>query len=288
MTPQANTTAGALPSPLRAHLHISSCGQFERLAGHTMQRIHTENYLLIWVTQGKGHVTSQGQSHVATAGDLILLDHGPGHAYGADEHDPWSILWVHFLGPASRSFFEAMRRSKKLEQRIAGRLGHPSQFVSLHRRFVEMVNIARLTVPDKVMLQECLLTGMLGMMLHQLNAPVASDVGTGPRHDIRAVLGYIDEHLNEPLSLTQLASLCSVSERQFNRLFTEQMDTTPLAYIKGLRVNKACVLLGQTDMPVQEIAHTTGYDDAFYFSRLFRQQMGLSPSAYRNEKRGGK
>lgn len=276
------------PSPLRPHLHLISCGHFEHLAGHYMHRKRTENYLLIWVTQGSGFVKSQHQTHIATAGDLILLDHGPEHEYGADKVDPWSILWVHFTGPASRSFFEAMRHSHRMNHKIASYLAHPTQRAALHDRFVEVVHTTKLAMPDRVMLQECLLAGLLGQIIHQLNTPALSETGIGPRRDVKTVLGYIDEHLHEPMSVDVLAKRCNVSVRQFNRLFTQQMGVAPLTYARQQRVNKASVLLGQTDLPVQAIAKTVGIDDAYYFSRLFRKETGVTPRAYRDEKRGKK
>lgn len=290
MQPTPLSTTNAPPSPLRPHLHITSCGHFERLARHYMHRERTDSYLLIWVIQGKGFVKSQSQNQLASAGDLILLDNGPPQEYGADTQDPWSILWVHFVGPASRSFFEQMRATHRMNGKIAGYLAHPTQLPVLHDRFLEVVNTARLAMPDRVMLQECLLAGLLGLLIHQLNqsAPAPGDMDIEPRRNAKGVLGYIDEHLHETLNVAMLAKRCNLSVRQFNRLFTQSMGVSPLAYVKQQRVNKARVLLGQTDLPVQEIAPVVGIEDAYYFSRLFRKETGMTPRAYRYEKRGNR
>lgn len=258
MCPPVYQNADAPPSPLRAHLHVSSSGYFEHLAGHYMHRPSTSNYLLLWVTQGKGHVESQNQRHQAQAGDLIVLDRGPAQTYGADEHEPWSLLWVHFMGPASRSFFEQLRKSPRMAGKIAGHLGLPSQQATVQHRFEEMVNSARQASADRVMLQECLLAGLLGLIIHQLNQPAINQTGGssggGLRHDMAAILRYIDEHLHELLTVEQLARQSHLSKRQLHRLFSRRMGMTPLSYMQNQRMNKASVLLGQTDLPINEIA----------------------------------
>lgn len=251
-----------------------------------MHRQRTDNHLLIWVTQGQGHVLSQNQICNAATGDLIVLDNGPSQTYAADEDDPWSILWIHFLGPASRSFFEQLRGSLRMNHRLACVLGLPSELPTLHNRFLELIQTSRMTQPDSVMLQECLLPGLLGMMIHQLNTPETGESTGSRHHKMASLLAYIDEHLHEPLSVDLLARKCNVSARQLHRLFLQQTSSPPLGYVQQQRVNKAMLLLSQTDLPVKEIAQAVGCDDAYYFSRLFKQHAGSSPRGYRQAKRG--
>jgi YesN/AraC family two-component response regulator len=56
---------------------------------------------------------------------------------------------------------------------------------------------------------------------------------------------------------------------------------SPIDYFIKLKIHYACQLLSQSDMKIKEIADKTGYDDPYYFSRLFKQVMGKSPKEYR-------
>jgi transcriptional regulator GlxA family with amidase domain len=81
--------------------------------------------------------------------------------------------------------------------------------------------------------------------------------------------------------VTRLVSLSGLPERSFKRRFTEATGMTPLEYIHTLRLEEAKQLLESTQMPVEAIALEVGYQDASFFSRLFRRKVALSPALYR-------
>lgn len=92
---------------------------------------------------------------------------------------------------------------------------------------------------------------------------------------------YILSHYTEPISVKRLASEAGYTEVHFISLFRLYFGATPKQYITFLRLNKACRLLKTTKFSVCHIAHLCGYDDEFYFIRLFRKRQSLSPLAYR-------
>lgn len=73
----------------------------------------------------------------------------------------------------------------------------------------------------------------------------------------------------------------SMSVSWFQRNFKQIVNYTPMQYLLTIRVNNAASLLETTDYSMSEIAAIVGYDDALYFSRLFRKLKGMSPSEYR-------
>ena len=92
---------------------------------------------------------------------------------------------------------------------------------------------------------------------------------------------YILKHYHEPLSVRELAYRAGYTEARFILLFCRYFGMAPKGYITYLRLNKARTLLRTTALSVCRIAHECGYDDEFYFSRLFRKHCGVSPVAYR-------
>lgn len=85
----------------------------------------------------------------------------------------------------------------------------------------------------------------------------------------------------EPLHTAQKAAECGLSECYFITLFKQYTGLAPHQYRLRELINKACVLLQDTTMTIQEISYALGIDDPLYFSRLFRAQQGISPRNYR-------
>jgi transcriptional regulator GlxA family with amidase domain len=98
-------------------------------------------------------------------------------------------------------------------------------------------------------------------------------------------IAYMVEHLNQPLQVSTLAAQASVSPSHYFALFKRQTGTAPIDYFIRLRMNHARELLDSTCSSVKEIAAAMGYDDPFYFSRVFKSVHQVAPAEYR--KRNG-
>ncbi len=107
-------------------------------------------------------------------------------------------------------------------------------------------------------------------------------------HDelVADVQDLLNAHRGEPVDIARIAERFGISPRSLNRRFKKVTGTTPLAYLQHKRVNDARELLSKTDLQVAEIASRVGYEDASYFSGLFKAHMQLSPSEYRKSVRG--
>lgn len=95
-------------------------------------------------------------------------------------------------------------------------------------------------------------------------------------------LHMIQNGYKKDLTLEALASACNVSPSYLNRKFREVYDTSPIRYLVRHRIEVAASLLLRESMNVNEVAHEVGFHDTNYFSRVFHQIMGVSPSRYKN------
>jgi len=113
--------------------------------------------------------------------------------------------------------------------------------------------------------------------------------GNGPGQDarsanagrIRRTIAYMVEHLNQPLQVSTLAAQASVSTSHYFALFKRQTGIAPIDYFIRLRMNHARELLDSTRSSIKEIAAEMGYDDPFYFSRVFKSVHQVAPAEYR-------
>jgi len=98
----------------------------------------------------------------------------------------------------------------------------------------------------------------------------------------------MENHSDHPMTLDALAAMTGLSRRSFCRAFRRAMGTSPMDYLVRQRITRAAELLIRTDATITEIALACGFSDSNYFSRQFRQILGMSARAYRTQRgRGG-
>ena len=100
---------------------------------------------------------------------------------------------------------------------------------------------------------------------------------------IKALMIYIHEHFQDPISIEQLAKSIHISKRTCFRLFNENLHMSPLEYIRTYRMQKACQLLTKTEEPITRVAYACGLGSSSYFGKIFREQFGCSPAQYRRK-----
>jgi AraC-like DNA-binding protein len=105
------------------------------------------------------------------------------------------------------------------------------------------------------------------------------------RQRLNPVIQHMQHHLQQPIRRDELARIAGLSPAQFHVVFGSIMQTTPMDYLRTLRLRHAQRLLLTTPAPVKEIASQSGYEDPFVFCKFFKRACGLSPSEYRERAR---
>lgn len=101
------------------------------------------------------------------------------------------------------------------------------------------------------------------------------------RRTMERALTYMLQNLDKPIQMATLGKLAGVSMSHFYHLFKLATGHTPNDFLIRARIGHACELLRETDLSVKEIAAALGYDDQFYFSRVFKSVSSVSPRDYR-------
>jgi AraC family transcriptional regulator len=103
-----------------------------------------------------------------------------------------------------------------------------------------------------------------------------------PPHKLRIVCDYIDTHLSEKIRDRELAKLCKLSTTYFIPMFSLSIGDTPQQYIKKQRMQRAKVLLKDTQLSITEIASRMGYKTPSSFAYQFHRHTGKAPQAFRD------
>lgn len=98
---------------------------------------------------------------------------------------------------------------------------------------------------------------------------------------VHAVIDYMEEHFTEnDLTLQRMAGELGYNDKYLSHLIKEELSVGFAEHLTGLRIRYAVLLMSQGVTSVKNIAILSGYTDPLYFSKVFRKQMGVSPSAY--------
>lgn len=101
---------------------------------------------------------------------------------------------------------------------------------------------------------------------------------------LRILLDYIHRHYMEHLTLEDLAAQIHICRSECCRFFKKCMNESLFDYLLDYRIQKSLPLLLERQASITSVAEQTGFSSPAYFSKIFRQQMGCSPSEYRNRK----
>ena len=110
--------------------------------------------------------------------------------------------------------------------------------------------------------------------------PLRAQIGVSHESLIK-VAQLMEENIEKPLSLDEIASATGLSRRQIERLFKRHLNCVPKRYYLQMRLRRARELLLQTSMPIIDITTACGFQSPPHFSRCYRAQFGCPPSAER-------
>ncbi|HEV2803035.1 MAG TPA: AraC family transcriptional regulator [Pyrinomonadaceae bacterium] len=100
-------------------------------------------------------------------------------------------------------------------------------------------------------------------------------------HRLRQVVEYINEHLEQDLTLSEIAAAVGMNPYHLSRAFKQEMGSAPHQYVIKRRVERAKVLLAETELTIIEVAFKVGFQSQSHFTNIFRRFTGVTPKAFR-------
>ena len=234
------------------------------------------DYQLLYISSGKAFFHLSCGEKEASRGCMVLYRPGESQRYYYYAKDNSEVCWIHFSGSEAGAVLDKIgfAASQILY------CGNSFNFFELFRDIILELQLKRPCFEEFL----CLYLRQLfaGIERTQLDfATERSPENSFSRRELEATVHYFNEAFAQDIRIEEYAKNQHMSVCWFIRSFKRYMGVTPMQYITSIRMNKAKELLKNTNYSIQEISGLVGYENPLYFSRIFRKQIGCSPSGYR-------
>ena len=119
------------------------------------------------------------------------------------------------------------------------------------------------------------------LYLHFASIPDAAPSEGEHLDRLKVILGYIQEHFSEPITLEDIAGSVNICRSECCRFFKKHMRESLFDYLLNYRIEQSLACLSKSDCSITEAAIQCGFSTPSYFSRVFRDRMGYTPGEYR-------
>ncbi|MBS7576060.1 MULTISPECIES: AraC family transcriptional regulator [unclassified Enterococcus] len=246
---------------------------------------HQHEFLEISIVlEGEADYIIDGQGIRLGAGRVMLFNPGVIHSETQRENSRSHQLHIGItnimLTGLSRNFFPNKYPIIELGE-------HHSQFLECAWRVVKEYNnqANEFHLMGKALINEMLVLIIRGLSSENddLLEQKLSKVEKRKQNLVNQTIYYLENHYEQEVTLEQLAEIFYVSPTYLSKAFKEVVGVSPINHLIQIRLRQAKELLIDTKLPIKEIASLVGYQDAYYFSKLFKKYHGVAPSQMLSE-----
>ena len=226
-------------------------------------------YQLVYVTRGRGAFRSGDAEFPVTEGSVLAVFPGVAHSYRPDPETGWDEYWVGFRG----EYADALRKTGFHSPE------RPFFPVGAHQSIISIFSDIFATVEAQEPYYQFRAGALVMLLLSEIlgRARKAEQSGEAARLVERAKF-LMQERADLPMSVESIGEKLGVGLERFYEAFKAYTGMTPYQYFIQLKINKAKDLLDRDEATVKEVAFALGFDDPYYFSRLFKKKTGVAPS----------
>lgn len=255
--------------------YLCFCGYAKCSPLHSFGPAVRPNYILHYIMEGKGKFLVNGEEYNLQKGQGFLIEPEVQTFYQADEEVPWTYLWIGFGGKKAEDYLRDLGLNKK---QLIFRCGCGEE---LKQIVYSMLKHRKYTAANEYFLEGLLYT-FFGTLKE--NMEIAGNAGEKDGNlYVRKAVEFIQNNYADPVRVKDIADYVGVNRSYLYTLFQDNLQLSPKEYLTNFRLTRAAELLQLTDLSVETVAMSCGYQDALGFSKIFKAKMGITPSAYRKE-----
>jgi AraC family transcriptional regulator of arabinose operon len=278
-------------------LYPVSLGITQANNNYKLQQENNHCHTLIYCLSGAGKLAYQGKERVIERGDLVIINpnaaftftlnktHGSVKSHSQSEKQLISrdikaadnvVYWINFTGTLAPDFAE------RLLMKMDSGKAHVGVLKTIVSDFDHLLALgARGYTATNVIHAVHILQQALSFLALQLRLTMFNNSSS---FDLEAVEALMRNSLHQDLILDTLAHYSQLSKFHFAKKFKELTDSSPIQHFINMKIQHACLQLDNSDIAIKDIASDLGYSDPYYFSRLFKKLVGISPKQYRDSR----
>ena len=230
------------------------------------------DYYFLYLKSGSMIINIANDALTVHSGTLVIIPPNTSYMYHHTDSQEMIYYWVHFTGSSVESILQSFDMNSLP---LILNIPHISSSIDYQMAKIFDIYIKKGHYRDNE-LSHCLNAMLIEIAKHSGKAD------TEHRRLSRSIQ-YINNNYTLELKIPELAEMESLSVSRYISLFNEIMHTSPYQYIIGLRMNAACEMLLNSNLSVTRISELLGFQSVFFFSKLFKKHMNISPVQYKKK-----
>lgn len=268
-------TTTPLTYTLQLPFYLLEWGHFIAFHNYFTARADSYRFLLFYTLSGCGKLNYNGKTYFLTPNTIAIIYCGTPHRYETLDAQGWDFLWFHYNGSAASTYYDLYNGEELYLHEIFPN-SREADLVHKITSCSGSYNVEKDLIINQWILDLMTLCILSKRKKIQQRSPVITE-------KLQAALGYMTEHLNEKISISDISHSVYLSQYHFQRLFKKQTGVTPYEYLIHLRINRAKDLLVSTDASLEDIAASCGFSDSKNLIYNFKRVVHTTPNQYRKE-----
>ncbi|MBQ0064833.1 MAG: AraC family transcriptional regulator [Firmicutes bacterium] len=266
-----------LPKSRFSSFYLTFCGKSKCAPNHFFGPHVRENYILHYITSGKGLYRIGKREYTLEAGQCFLIEPNVLTYYQADSENPWSYVWIAFSGSKAKDFILDIG------------LGDGKViFNTSYGNEIEQIVTDMLKKSEEGVLNDYNSEAHLFSLFDYLKRErIFSNTQKSDYENsyIQSAISFIKENYMNQITVQDVAKCVNINRSYLFNLFKKERNCSPQEYLTRYRIAKAKELLAQTDYTIETVCYSCGYSSAVTFSRAFKKVVDQTPSQFRQFER---
>ena len=260
---------------IKGDIYPTRLGQEVCKPGHSYGPAVRDHFLIHYIAKGRGTFHTGGREYFLESGQGFLITPDILTYYAADDRDPWHYYWIGFKGGGAA----------RLLAHVGLDTDHPVFNCRDHKRLLACFS-SMFSADVKKRGGDLHLLGdmyhFFAILAAQNQTSIRStDLENPADRYVRQSAEYIKNNYSQRITVDEIAAHVGLNRSYLSTLFKRETGISLQQYIIDFRIRRAAALLLSTDLSVGDIARSVGYEDPLLFSKIFKNQKGLSPRNYK-------
>lgn len=259
------------------NFYFTGIGYYPKAVDHGIERkAGCEQYIFIYCIEGSGVIQVCDEPFFIKQHMYFIIPKNKSHLYYSSTKNPWSIYWIHFSGKLDNQLFQRFMSDNQLQPRT---VHYDHQKIEIFKQVFELLEEGY-TERTMEMVNLNLLY-IVSLFIYPEEAGTKNSDYNAARNSI----SFMGDNIDRMITINELANQQHISISHYSRVFKRYTGQSPIQYFMKLKIQTSCQSLCFTNKSIKEISSFLGFEDPFYFSRLFKTIMGVSPRQYRKAHR---